>query len=185
MKTCLYGLCILLASCSVNKEDKYPKWKKVEYKDFAIRIPAAWITFNANGIDSRIEGIVSDMNDTIYVQTGSDIIKFNEVIPVNPIEQRAKLDSMGWSDKSLSEMKFSETPQLDGFQGVFLREYYFYDSLDGRRAKFILPKRMGEGFIGLQIDSIRPNFGLSIYAQDMDTLQHYALYKAFQTIKFK
>jgi hypothetical protein len=150
-----------------------------------MKVPSNWNTFKMNGIDSSIEGIITDTKDTIIVEIGKNVVKFNEVIIVNSIKERLRLDSIGWSKKALDEMKFSSEPKIDELQSIFLNEYYLYDTLDGKKSKFMLPKKIGDGLIGLYVDDVKEDTRLSIYSKNLDTLQHFALYKAFLSIQFK
>ncbi|HEX8547985.1 MAG TPA: hypothetical protein VF691_13575, partial [Cytophagaceae bacterium] len=90
--------------------------------------------------------------------------------------------SMGFDTKN---MIFSKTPDLDYKQGIYLNEYFYFDSIDCYKARFIIPKINQHGITGIYIDSISNSVKMNLYGENLDSLNQLELLKALKTIKIK
>ncbi len=162
-----------------NKDKK----KVIDFGVYEIKVPKTWKKFEAPGIDSRVYGIITHKGDSVYNSYGINSRKFDDQVQVFSYEQIAKYDSLGLDTTYLV---YSKEPKLDENQGTFLNEYYYYDTISNFRAKFRIPKKTGEGFIGISIDSLN-NKGdrLVIFAEDVDNESQTKLIEAFKTIKIR
>lgn len=168
---------IFYLSCQKPKNDLVNK----DFEHYSIKIPESWSPFIIHGIDSKAYGFITPSKDTIFTSFGENAIQFDETVQVFSYEQISKYNSIGLDTKNLY---YSKKPSVDEAQGAFLNEYYYYDTIDGLMAKFIMPKRLGDGFTGITFDSIDSKSNrLVLYGKDLDTLIHFKLLNAFKTIE--
>ncbi|UFH52814.1 hypothetical protein [Spirosoma sp. KNUC1025] len=105
-------------------------------------------------------------------------------VPVRSLEQKKVFDSAKF--RYPSRMVFSKTPEVDEAQAIHLNEYFLYDTINGKRAKIVLPKQIGSGLIGIHFPEVdQKGTRLTIYGHNLDTLQQFATYKLFQSIRFR
>ncbi|WP_430408589.1 hypothetical protein [Kordia sp.] len=182
MKIKYYALSFLVLFILLCCKDQN-KNKKVDYRFFSIEIPNDWRKIELIGIDSHVGGIVTNKNDSITFDYGRDTPDNNEVLGVSHINEKDKLDSLGFP---VSEIFFSKYPKIDMNQGTFHNEYYYYDNIDNREVKIGVPKKIGAGITSIFFDSLtNRNDNLYLYGRDLDTLEQFKLLKAFRTIKIK
>ncbi|MFN8348486.1 MAG: hypothetical protein U0X91_26015 [Spirosomataceae bacterium] len=168
----------LLFSCSSEQ------LKTVEFEDIQITIPKNWNLKKGEGIDSGIWFITSTNNDTIFIDYGKYADSFEEVIQVRDISRKKEYDSLGI--KYPKKMVFSETSAIDEAQGLYLKEYFYYDTISGKKAKLGFPKFAKKGRCLLHIPKI-DNQGnkLSIYISNADEPTQKQILNIFKSIRFK
>lgn len=166
---------IIIFSCSKGIDEKV-----IENDKYSITIPADWQELNLRGIDSYVFGIKTKSNDTIFFDYGNNTYKMNEAVNVTNIEKRDTLINLGFD---VNEMAFSETPELDKNQGVFHKEYYSYDTINGRVAKIRLPKKAAIGTTGIYFNLGKQ--GLYVYTKNVDIRTQEKVLESFKTIIIK
>lgn len=168
----------LIISC--KKENEF---KELEFNDFNIEVPISWEQKSHNGIDFRADFLMTKSGDTIHIDYGNQNGFFDEVVQVFSKDQIRKYDSLNLDTKKLV---YSKTPSIDESQGVFLKEYYYYDTINGFRAKIKIPKKSGKGIIGISIDSINTKGkNLKIYATNINQKISNEFIKSIKSIKIK
>jgi len=137
------------------------------------------------GVDSDIQGILTDKGDTLFLDYGPYSWSFDDIqVPVRSLEQKRIFDSANFHYSK--HMVFSEVPEIDEAQAIYFKEYFLYDTINGKRAKIMLPKLIGQGLIGIHFSDVGlKGIKLTIYGRDLDTLQQFAVYKLFQSIRFR
>ncbi|UTA66374.1 hypothetical protein [Emticicia sp. 21SJ11W-3] len=91
-------------------------------------------------------------------------------------------DSLGF--KYSKSIVFSETPEIDQEQGLYLKEYFYYETIDGKKAKLGFPKIIGDGRCLLHIHNINyKGYGLSMFAEDVDEDTQKAILEMFKSIR--
>lgn len=172
---------LILLGCTPNERTDL---KELEFARFAISVPSTWIRFSDQGIDSSVEGFITNKGDTVLIHYGLNAPPFNDAIQVLSMKDKIHFDSISWP--YMDEMYFSDNSVVDERQGVFLREYYYYDSIDSKRTKFRLPKITGNGVVGVHFDSLTTEgHKLTLYSENVDLDVQVVLLEAFQTIKFR
>jgi hypothetical protein len=178
-RTSLIALLVVLVSCKQNHQDK----KTLEFSAFTIEVPETWRHVRYDGIDSGIDQILTDGGDSINVEYGNHSAAFDDVIKVYSLKDKAHFDSINWPTQGKI---FSKSPVVDEMQGIYMQEYYMYDTIDSHRAKLMMPKKIGQGDIGVYFDSLDSKGNkLTLYGSRLDTMQHFAMLRAIESIQFK
>lgn len=167
---------LLFLSCNQKNDTK-----EIDFKNFSMVLPVTWERITVQGIDSKVDIIVTQNKDSVYFDFGQYSQEFNETNKVFSLEQIRKYDSLKMDTKDLF---FSDTPEIDQFQGTFLKEYYYYDTIDDRIAKIKIPKRVKDGEIGILFKNVKKE-KLTIIGKNLDLDEQEILRKAFGSIKFK
>lgn len=174
----IFILTALFISCT-NKEDNH----RSDFSHYSIVLPQHWKKINAQGIDSDVKIFLTKSGDSIYFDFGKFSEKFDETNKVFSIQQIKKYKSMGMDTSNLF---FSNTPQIDQAQGTFLKEYYYYISVDKFKGKVKVPKMIGKGDVGIYFDSIDNKYNrLSIIGKNLNENDQKEILISFKTIKFK
>lgn len=165
--------------CCTDKETN----KKADFSNYSIILPKYWKQINVQGIDSDVQIILTKNGDSIFFDFGKFSEKFDETKKVFSIEQIKKYKTMGMDTDNLF---FSNTPEIDQAQGTFLKEYYYYVTIDKIRGKIKVPKVTSHGEVGIYFDSIdNKNNKLSIIGKNLNENDQKEILKSFNTIKFK
>ena len=160
------------------------KFRLVETEKFSITTPTEWRLVKIDGIDHSFTVLVTAQADTIYMNYGRDIEGFNETIKVHSMQAKAHFDSIDWPYRH--EMVFSKDAVTEERQGIYLNEYYRYDTIGNKRAKVMLPKLAGLGHTGIYFDSINARGEqLVIIGENLDQATQDQLYQSFYTVGFK
>ena len=163
---------VLLASV-VGCEPR-SKAKKIDFLSFSIVVPPDW---KADTITNSME---TASGARINIDFGIYAPKFDESVILVPLSEYKLHDSL-----TRESVIFSEDVAIDRIQGTFLKSYYFYDTINDKKAKVMVPKHIGHGSIGIsfrEIDSQRNH--ISIFTKDLDTLEHFKFLEMIQTISF-
>lgn len=173
----IFIVLLILCSCKQKKD-----FKQIDFHEYTIDIPNDWQVVNAIGIDSQTDILITSRGDSIYFDFGKYSKNFNETNKVFNLEQILKYDSLGMDIK---ELFYSDTPEVDQMQGTFLQEYYYYDTINGEKAKIKVPKQFKDkGEIGICFHNIGEN-SLTVLAENLTVEEQMLLLKVFKSIKFK
>jgi hypothetical protein len=167
---------LLLFSCNQKNETK-----EIDYGKFSIALPSTWKKVIVNGIDSEINVLVTPNGDSIYFDLGQYAQKFDETNKVFSEAQIRKYDSLNMDIKGLHS---SDTPEIDQAQGTFLKEYYYYDTIDKKIGKIKVPKKDGFGDTGVYFKDVNKS-QLTIIGKNLVKNEQDILVNSFHTIKFK
>ncbi|MDL2144387.1 hypothetical protein QQY79_17805 [Flavobacterium tructae] len=167
---------LLFFSC--NQKDKFQEFS---FDGFSMFLPSSWKKIKVKGIDSNVNIIVTKNNDSIYFDLGQYSQEFNETKKVFSKEQIRKYDSLKMNTNGLH---YSDTPEIDQAQGTFLKEYYYYDTINKKVAKIKVPKKYKLGETGIYFSKINNN-ALSIVGKNLNKEEQEILVESFKTIKFK
>jgi len=171
---CYVTICFI--SCT-NKN------KRLDFEKFHINVPATWNKIEIKGIDSNVYAIVTENSDSIFLDFGKYSESFNETNKVFSREQIQKYKMMKMETKALY---FSDNPEIDQAQGTFLKEYYYYDTIDNIAAKLKIPKIPSKGETGIHFANIDRNGNyLTIIGKNLNSKEQTSLIEAFKTIKVK
>jgi hypothetical protein len=158
--------------------------KKVDFGGFSGLVPSNWQKTNLKGIDSNVSIVITDKNDTLVIDYGKFSDQFNEIVEVRSLERKAEFDSVNFHYPE--NMVFSENAEIDQAQGLYLEEYFFYETIDGKKAKLGFPKLNKNGRCLLHIANADNNGNkLSIYVHNVDERTQKEVYSFFKSITFK
>ncbi|UOX32290.1 hypothetical protein LXD69_09505 [Flavobacterium sediminilitoris] len=178
---CLFCILSLIIFLSCTKRDLVSN-KEINFATFTIKVPFSWKKYQAKGIDSEIYYLITQENDTILVEIGKYINDFDDVLNVSNLSEYDKLDSLGFPVK---EMYFSETPEIDKNQGVFHKEFYYYDTINNNIGKIKEPKFIGKGVTAILFKTPNSGENVLISAKNLDLTSHKCLLDSFKTIQWK
>lgn len=145
-KLLIISLSSLLLSCN-NKE----ALKRETIGVVSIDIPTNWKKANIKGMDSRVTAFITSGSDTIYAEYGVYNNLFNEskiIVDDSLIYKTLKANS------AEENVVFSMNKELDNSQGVFLDNYYYYDTISNHQAKVMMPKKSKKGQMGIYINNV-------------------------------
>jgi hypothetical protein len=167
-----------ILSCTKNTP------KRTDFGNFTAIVPSDWKKINMKGIDSPVSGLITDKGDTLVFDYGKFSDPFNEIIEVRSLERKTEYDSVKF--RYPSNMIFSENADSDQEQGLFLKEYFYYENINGKKAKLGFPKISNEGRCLLHIskaDSLGNK--LSAYIKNVDRNTQKEIEAIFKSILIK
>jgi hypothetical protein len=183
-----YIVCILLTiflGCKSNAGTNENQTIKVG--NITLKAPSSFRYMKGKGVDSYVAYIVNSKNDTLSIEYGRPRIIYN-LFDWGPV---AKLRS---EKKAYEEIKgrptdpelfvYTGTPSEDNAEGVFLENYYRYDTINGLLAKIVQPKKMGHGITGILIAELPDSSAVSIYGRNLDSAAHKEALEVFETIRY-
>ncbi|WP_430614149.1 hypothetical protein [Flavobacterium sp. JP2137] len=177
MKKIVYlSLLFVLISCANEK------YKIEDFKFFTMDMPLDWQSSKQRGIDSEVFYLITKNQDTVLVEMGKYSISFDEVIVVNNVKDYHLFKS---NDFPVRDMFFSDTPEVDENQGVFHHEFYYYDTINNKKAKLRIPKKNSIGRTSIRFTDFRGDESLTITATNLDSIMQKELVKSFYSIVFK
>ena len=177
-KTLIVNLVIFLILISCNQRADF---QKTDFQEFSISLPSSWKKIQSQNTDSYVNIVVTQNKDSIYFDFGQYSQDFNETNKVFSIQQIRKYDSLKMDTKWLH---FSRTPEIDQAQGTFLKEYYYYDTINKYIGKVKVPKKNGQGETGIHFSDINHN-KLTIIGKNLSSEEQNILVKSFSSITFK
>jgi hypothetical protein len=180
-------MAFLLFSC---KEDK----KEVLLRDIAIgnilvmKVPNEMKFMEGKGIDSYVAYLINDKEDTFHIEYGNKGIinsLYNVSPPVFLLSQKETILKTSVKEPLSDEVLFSEYPEEDTEQKIFDKNYFLYDTVNTIVAKLVQPKKIGDGITGLYVPKLKDGKSFSIYAHNLDSVDHRNALQMFETIKYK
>ena len=177
-KIFIISLNIFLFSCDNKKEE----FKKETIGKVTFEVPKNWKKKDIKGIDSKRTSFITSSSDTIYFEYGTYNNPFNEskiIVNDSLIYKTLKENSF---DESIV---FSTNKELDNNQGIFLDNYYYYDTINNHVAKVMLPKKSKKGQMGIYFENIdRKKNNFSVYTlhplRGVDSLNFFKLKRSIQ-----
>jgi len=178
LKILLYVFSIFIfISCEMDK------YKTIDFDVFSINVPNSWSKIEVQGIDGYSGAIITFKKDTIFFDYSEYASVIDDFVLVQDIKDYEELKSKGFP---INDMFFSKSSHLDENQGVFHKEYYLYDTINGYTPKIKIPKKIGKGITAICFDSLSSEkIRFYMYAKDLDTIEQFQLLKAFKTIQFE
>jgi hypothetical protein len=182
MRTLIILSFILIVSCQSSK----PRTDShvLDFGAFTIEVPKTWTKVKQQGIDSYAGGIAISLTDTIGFDLGAWSNTLTEPEPVI------------WERRDLQYHKNVDTTQIVLVEDrrridpdKFKRQNLNWDTIDGREAKIVFPRKAGRGITGIYIDSVwTSKFGVghfNLYGTNLQPDNQEKFLKAIKTLKFK
>jgi hypothetical protein len=185
-KNALFSFLIVLSSCHLRSNTNIVTSKTISIGRITMEIPNSFKFTKGSGVDSYVAYILNEKNDTFQIEYGKKRIIYGlfDYPPVAwPIGLKASMDTSSDRKVSSSEVMFTKYPDEDNREGVFLKDYYRYDTVGPLIVKIVQPKRIGDGKTGMFAGDLPDSNCLSIYAINLDSARHIEALQIFHTIK--
>ena len=158
----------------------------LEFPAFSIETPKGWTKVTVQGTDSYVANIAIDSKDTLEIDIGPyswDIAEYDSV----------RLDG---KLRYISERDTSFTPILYDSAELYQvkRSNMFWDTVNGYKAKILVPIQSGKGYTGIYIDSLWTTensiYGknvvskFNLYGENLKPENEKAVLQAIKTLKF-
>jgi hypothetical protein len=159
--------------------------KTLDFGEFTIDVPATWQQVKATGIDSYVGLMTLDNGDTVSFDLGwySNSLEeeYNFMVQDGDVFLRREITP----DSGVYEFYGKvDTVDIEKFKVNNVT----WTTIDGKRAKLILPKRTGSGMTGVYFDSLWvAGSGIDRFQMNGTNLHpdnERQLVKAFETLKF-
>lgn len=139
-------------------------------------------------IDSDVFYLLNKLGDTIHVEYGpigivNDLYEVPP--PVFPLSKKIEITKRNGEEPSSEDVLFSEFPEEDEKQQIFVKNYYLYDTINNIVVKMVLPKKEGRGITGMFIRKLRDGNSFSIYADNLDSVSQTYFLKLLKTVRYK
>ena len=152
----------------------------------SMTIPKDWEIKEKQGIDSYAFEITNSRGLTLHGDLGRYSTQLLEPsFPVFDIKLKDSLLKRTSNQLNLNTVHFSENPEEDNDQRIFSKQFYIYDTINSIVVKLVQPKKIGDGMTGIYVPKLKDGNSLSIYAENVDSLEHMEILRIFKTIKFK
>ena len=168
---------LLLFSCNTKKS--VSDSNLLDFKSFTIETPSSWKKIDLRGVDSYIGGIQIDSSQGASFDLGFYSNDLNEFVKV-------KLH-----DTTYAFVATSDNPPLivdSNFMEKIKKCKVLWDTIDGYRAKLVIPINSGFGVTGIYIDSLwqldSKNVKFTLSGNNLTHENETKLLKAFKTLRF-
>ena len=175
----LITISILLLFCSCRNKKAEPKINLLNFKSFTIETPSSWKKNESKGVDSYVGGIQIDSTQGASFDLGFYSNDLSEFVKVN------------LHDTTYAFVSTGNNPPLTGdsnFMDKIKKCKVVWDTINGYRAKIVLPINSGLGVTGVYIDSIwqlnSQNVKFQLSANNLKPVNEKQLLKAFKTLQF-
>jgi hypothetical protein len=176
-------LLLLLIGCADNnpKSDK----QTLDFGSFSIVTPNGWTKIKAQGVDSYVGRIAIDNNDTLHFDLGWYSNNLNEYDPT--ILDSSMIASIDTSMVGANEVIFVKN-RMRADPDKYKKNNVSWDTIDGRKAKIVFPRKSGIGTTGIYIDSLWQSGSdvdkFNLYGDNLKPANEKLLLEALKTLKF-
>ena len=168
---------IFISSCAGKKtQDTH----LLDFKNFTIETPLSWERITSRGLDSYVGGIKIDSIDGVSFDLGLYSNDLSEYVKVN------------LHDTTFTYMTTSDYPSLKGdsnYMEKIKKCKVILDTIDGYRAKLVVPINSGIGITGVYIDSLwvsnSDNVKFQLSGNNLKPKNERELLKAFKSLRFQ
>jgi hypothetical protein len=184
----LAPILFLMLDCNSNKNAETQGTKEFSIGRVTLKLPSTYRVIDGKGIDSYVAYIVNAQDDTFQVEYGSPktIYRIYDPPPVvYPISVKPQIEKDLGRAPNSSEVVYSKIPSEDKEEGIYMNNYYSYDTLNGLIVKLVLPKRRGIGLTGMLVLDLPDSNCMSIYARNLDSATQDTALILFRSIKLK
>ena len=174
-------LLLLIIGCADNK----PKAdnQTLDFGSFSIVTPNGWTKIKAQGADSYVGRIAIDNTDTVDFDLGWYSNTLTE--PEPQIIERSML-------KNIDVLDTTQFIIVDSRKGIdpdkYKKNNISLDTIDGRRAKIIFPRKSGIGTTGIYIDSLWQGGSdidrFNLYGDNLKSTNEKLFLQTLKTLKF-
>jgi hypothetical protein len=141
---------VVIALTACHDSQPEVETKTMDFGAFTIKTPKSWKQVVARGIDSYVGGIVIDDTDTLNFNLGWYSSTLTEYDP--QIIERSFLQHMQQPVDTSEYIIVESRRDIDPDE--YKKNNVSWDTIDGRKAKIVYPRRSGIGVTGVYIDSL-------------------------------
>lgn len=177
--TRLLSLLILLLFCSCKTQKKNTESHLLDFKSFTIETPVLWTKITSRGIDSYVGGIQIDSTEVASFDLGLYSNDLNEFVKLN------------LHDTTYAFVSTSDSPTLivdSNFMEKIKKCKVVWDTIDGYKAKLVIPINSGFGVTGVYIDSLwqlnSQNVKFQLSGNNLNPANETKFLKAIKTLRF-
>jgi hypothetical protein len=177
-KLLIFLILLFLFSCKNNKTKSGTKL--LDFKSFTIETPESWKEIESRGVDSYVGGIQMNTAQAAGFDLGLYSSDLSEFVKINIHDTTYAFDAT------------SETPPLMGdsnFMEKIKKCKVIWDTIDGYRAKLVIPINSGFGVSGIYFDSLWQtsvgNIKFELSGNNLSAVNEMKLRKAFKTLQFR
>ncbi|WP_153796271.1 hypothetical protein [Foetidibacter luteolus] len=178
------GLLLLLFIGCADKNSKSDK-QILDFGSFSIVTPNGWTKIKAQGVDSYVGRIAIDNIDTLHFDLGWYSNKLNEYEPT--ILDSSMISSIDTSMVDKSEIIFVKN-RMRVDPDKYKKNNVSWDTIDGRNAKIVFPRKSGIGTTGIYIDSLWQSGSdvdrFNLYGDNLKPTNEKLFLEALKTLKF-
>ena len=174
-------LLLFIIGCADNK----PKAdnQTLDFGSFSFVTPNGWTKIEAQGTDSYVGRIAIDNTDTLNFDLGWYSNTLTETEP--QIIERSML-------KNMDVLDTTEFVIVESRKGInpdkYKKNNVSWDTIDGRKAKIVFPRKSGIGTTGIYIDSLWQGGSdidrFNLYGDNLKPDNEKLLLQALRTLKF-
>jgi hypothetical protein len=162
--------------------------KTLNFGAFTIEVPQSWTKVNVHAVDSYVGEVAIDNKDTLEFDLGMYSNKLYETDPtILDSSFMIHVDTNDHNFHSIIFVKNSNNVDLDEYR----KNNVTWDTVDGRKAKIVYPRKSGIGTTGVYIDSLwTSRWGglhvdhFNLYGENLKPENEKKILKALQTLKF-
>lgn len=171
---------LILISCSNDSI------KTMDFGDFQIQTPRHWKDLKLDACDSNAGIIVTKNLDSIHFDYGM----YSNSLDENPIIiDRRYLKEILSQDPKIDTSDFIIVKTTENINKEdYLKSKISYKSIDGYKAKILIPKKIGKGITGVYIDKIETDLHgevkFNFMGENLTKETQTELLTAINTLKF-
>ena len=175
-------LLFFIISCTDSK----PKSDKqtLDFGTFTIETPNGWAKVKVQGIDSYVGQIAIDNADTLHFDLGW----YSNTLT----EHEPQIVERSWLQHIANAGDTSGLIIVDSRKGIdpdkYKKNNISWDTIDGRRAKIVFPRKSGIGTTGIYIDSLwqsgSGNDRFNLYGVNLNPANEKLFLQALKSLKF-
>ena len=176
-KLFLFSALLLFYSCQTKKTNS--DTKLLDFKSFTIQVPSSWQKITFRGVDSYVGGIQIDSAERASFDLGLYSNDLSEFVKLN------------LNDTTYAFVATSESPPLmvdSNFMEKIKKCKVVWETIDGYRAKLVIPINSGFGVTGIYIDSLwklnSQNVRFQLSGNNLNPATEKKLLKAIRTLRF-
>jgi hypothetical protein len=181
-----FALIIAIVSTTCNQTPVREGSKVMDLGSFTIETPQSWEHIVVKGIDSYVGNIAIDSTDTLSFDLGwysNNLYEYEQ--PLMDSSLIESLDTNFVDPDAVIFVKSSTLVDRDKYRANNVT----WDSIDGRSAKIVYPRRPGTGTTGIYIDSLRvTGTGIdrfNLYGTNLKPENERKVLAALKSLKFR
>ncbi|HVW62951.1 MAG TPA: hypothetical protein VHC48_23025 [Puia sp.] len=178
----------LLAACQQAEVSPPAAKKTITIGRVMLELPPSYQYVKGKGVDSYVAYILNEKKDTFEIEYGKPGIIY-QLFDTPPVvvakNMKEKFEKNFTTEHGPDEVVYTNTPSEDNAEGIFLKNYYRYDTVGGLVVRIVQPKRIGDGMTGMVVQDLPDSNYLSIFAKNLDSTHHKAALDLYHTVKLK
>ncbi len=173
---------IFMVSCKSAKLDR----NIFKIGPITIFADKKWKLKEENGIDSEVKLLVLNNKDTITLEYGKHTYSLNEDLPsIMSLKDKREFEALAGKGLEVSNLIISEKAEEEIKYGLFLNNYYMYDTINGIQVKVVQPKKVGKGITGIYIAELENGNSFVAYGVNLDSVAQKEAMIVFKSFIYK